>query len=211
MAKEFDKQIKFRETEIDGVGNWMWPALDEGAWKGPSAEWENTHKDGYLEFCRGRDVVVQAGGNCGLYPRLFAKYFKRVYTFEPDALNFHCLVNNCQEENIIKLNAAIGCENKLVGINNGSRGNSGAFTVNEVGHIPTITIDQLGLDKCDLIQLDIEGYELYAIKGALKTIEKFKPVISMETVIHETDQILRNNGYVKAKEIVSDKIYRWVG
>jgi len=210
MAKEFDQQIKYRQTEIDNVGNWMWPAEDEGAWKGPSAEWASTHRDGYLEFCGSRDVVVQAGGNCGLYPKLFAKYFKRVYTFEPDALNFHCLVNNCQEQNIIKINAALGDTNKLVGINNGSKGNSGAFTINSVGHIPTFTIDQLGLDKCDLIQLDIEGYELHAIKGGAETIKKYKPIISMETVIDETDRILRNNGYKKVKEVGSDKIYRCV-
>lgn len=208
--KEFDSQIKFRQTEIDGVGNWMWPAIDEGAWKGPSAEWGATHRDGYLEHCRGRDVVVQAGGNCGLYPKLFAKYFKRVYTFEPDALNFHCLVNNCQEENIVKINAALGDTNRLVGINNGSKGNSGAFTINEVGHIPTFTIDQLKLDKCDLIQLDIEGYEVHAIKGALETIKKFKPVISMETVIQETDQMLTNIGYKMVNQVVSDKIYKHV-
>lgn len=212
MSKEFDNQVKFRQTEIDGIGNWMWPSADEGAWKGPSAEWVSTHRDGYLEFCRGNNVVVQAGGNCGLYPKLFAKHFKRVYTFEPDAFNFHCLVNNCQEHNIIKINAALGDTNRLVGINNGNKGNTGTFTINtQEGFIPTFTVDQLALDACDLIQLDIEGYEVYAIKGALETIKKYRPVITLETVIDETDQILRNNGYVSTKQVGADKIYRWVG
>ena len=33
---------------------------------------------------------------------------------------------------------------------------------------------------------------------------------TLETVIDETDQILRNNGYVSAKQVGADKIYRWV-
>lgn len=211
MTKYFDGQTKFRQTEIEGEGNWMWPAPDDGAWKGPSEEWVTSHRDGYIEFCRGREVVVQAGGNCGLYPKLFAKYFKRVYTFEPDALNFHCLVNNCQEDNIIKINAALGDTNKLVGINNGCKVNTGAYTINEKGYIPTFTIDQLALDACDLIQLDIEGYEVFAIKGALETIRKFKPVISMETVVEETAIILENNQYILVKNVGADKIYKCTG
>ena len=45
---------------------------------------------------------------------------------------------------------------------------------------PTIIIDNLNLPGCDLIQLDIEGYELKALKGAIETIKKYKPVICVE-------------------------------
>jgi hypothetical protein len=48
------------------------------------------------------------------------------------------------------------------------------------GLIPTIIIDDLNLPGCDLIQLDIEGYELNALLGAVKTIKKYKPVLCVE-------------------------------
>jgi len=43
-----------------------------------------------------------------------------------------------------------------------------------------LMLDQLELDACGLIQLDVEFYELNVLRGALKTIEKFKPVITCE-------------------------------
>jgi FkbM family methyltransferase len=213
--KQFDGKVRVREDNIDGVSHWMWPKTDTGAWDGPSAEWMNTHKDGYLKFCKKFDVVVQAGGNCGLYPMLFSQYFSRVYTFEPDPLNFHCLVNNCQMPNIFKFNAALGEINKLLHIYNGNEGNVGCHTVGDdpiryttaQPFIPTMTIDQLALDQCDLIQLDCEGYEPNIIVGAMNTIERFKPVISLETTNQETDLILTQFGYIHKLSVGSDKIF----
>jgi FkbM family methyltransferase len=213
--KTFDVKVRVREESVDGVSHWMWPKTDTGAWDGPSAEWMNTHKDGYLKFCKKFDVVVQAGGNCGLYPMLFSQYFTRVYTFEPDPLNFHCLVNNCQMPNIFKFNAALGETNKLLHIYNGNEGNVGCHTVGDdptkyttmQSFIPTLTIDQLALDHCDLIQLDCEGYEPNIIMGAMDTIERFKPVISLETSNQETDLILTQFGYTHKLSVGSDKIF----
>ena len=211
----FDAKVRVREESVDGVSHWMWPKTDTGAWDGPSAEWVNSHKDGYLKFCKKFDVVVQAGGNCGLYPMLFSQYFTRVYTFEPDPLNFHCLVNNCQVPNIFKFNAALGEMNKLLHIYNGNEGNVGCHTVGDdpiryttaQPFIPTMTIDQLALDHCDLIQLDCEGYEPNIIVGAMNTIERFKPVISLETTNGETEMILKQFGYHAKLTVGSDKIF----
>lgn len=213
--KLFDGKVRVREESVDGVSNWMWPKTDSGAWDGPSMEWVRSHKDGYLKYCKKFDVVVQAGGNCGLYPMLFSQYFSRVYTFEPDPLNFHCLVNNCQSVNIFKFNAALGETNKLVHVYNGNEGNVGCHTVSDDGNrypiktsfIPTFTIDQLALDHCDLIQLDCEGYEPNVILGAMDTIERFRPVISLETTNGETEAMLSQFGYSHKLSVGSDKIF----
>jgi len=213
--KQFDGKVRVREDNIDGLSHWLWPASDSGAWDGPSMEWVRTHRDGYLKHCKKFDVVVQAGGNCGLYPALLSNHFGRVYTFEPDALNFHCLVYNCQSPNIFKFNAALGETNKMLFLYNGNEGNVGCHTVSDdgekystkVSHIPTFTIDQLALDTCDLIQLDCEGYEPNIILGALETIEKFKPVIALETTNQETDLILAQFGYTHKLSVGSDKIF----
>lgn len=213
--KTFDEKVRVREDNIDGMSHWMWPKTDSGAWDGPSMEWTRSHRDGYLKYCKKFDVVVQAGGNCGLYPALLSNHFSRVYAFEPDPLNFHCLVNNCQSPNIFKFNAALGDTNKMLFLYNGNEGNVGCHTVSDDGekyplkmaYIPTFTIDQLALDTCDLIQLDCEGYEPNVILGALETIEKFKPVISLETTNQETDLILAQYGYTHKLTVGSDKIF----
>jgi len=43
-----------------------------------------------------------------------------------------------------------------------------------------VIIDELNLPSCGLIQLDIEGYEYFALLGAQNTIEKYHPVIIVE-------------------------------
>jgi FkbM family methyltransferase len=98
---------------------------------------------------------------------------------------------------------------------NGNEGNVGCHTVSEDGDkhatktsfIPTFTIDQLALDTCDLIQLDCEGYEPNIILGALETIEKFKPVIALETTNEETELLLAQYGYSHKLTVGSDKIF----
>lgn len=207
--KEFDNLVRVRSESVDGVGHWLWPSTDSGAWDGPSREWVATHKNGYLQFCKKFDVVVQAGGNCGLYPMLLSKYFSRVYTFEPDPLNFHCLVNNCQSSNIYKFNAALGETNKLVYLRNTDKSNVGTHSIGGSGPaiIPTFTVDQLALDHCDLMQLDCEGYEPNVIAGAISTIDRFRPVISLETVNSELEMLIEPFGYKHRLTVGSDKIY----
>ena len=183
---EYQEILKTRDQDVDGVSGWMWVKEDSGAWDGPHQEWITSHRDAYLAASRERNIVVQAGGNCGLYPRLFAKYFKTVYTFEPDPLNFHCLVNNCQLNNIVKINGALGANNDMVRIRHSGFNNVGCHTIVKEGGeclVPQFTIDQLNLPACDFIQLDVEGYEINVLHGAAKTIEKYKPGISCENDI----------------------------
>jgi FkbM family methyltransferase len=117
--------------------------------------------------------------------------------------------------NIFKFNTALGETNKLLHIYNGNEGNVGCHTVGDdptkyttaQPFIPTMTIDQLALDQCDLIQLDCEGYEPNIIMGAMDTIERFKPVISLETTNGETEMILKQFGYEHKMSVGSDKIF----
>jgi hypothetical protein len=62
-----------------------------------------------------------------------------------------------------------------------SEPNSGMFEKHDgPGAIPVLSIDQLGLDNCDLIHLDIEGGEYDALMGAEQTIKQFRPLICLE-------------------------------
>lgn len=134
------------------------------------------------------DTAVQAGGNTGFYTAQYAAMFDTVYTFEPDYLNFQCMSMNLTEQNIIKLQACVGDTHGLVGLNIVDR-NRGENSVNGTGIYPMLTIDDLSLNSCNLIHLDIEGYELYAIKGAVNTIVKYKPTVVLEVWDHSDTQI----------------------
>lgn len=133
----------------------------------------------YYPFVQSFDVAVQAGGNVGIFPAKMAERFKFVYTFEPDAINFNCLCRNAPLENIIKLQAALGEKHGLVGIQKVPQ-NVGANYVSGAGNVPTLKIDDLNLNTCDMLMLDVEGMELAALKGALGTIMAFHPCIVVE-------------------------------
>lgn len=126
-------------------------------------------------------VAVQAGGAMGMWPKRMAQVFDTVYTFEPNPQSFNCLVHNCQEENIVKIQAALGDQHSLVTMAfHENPNNYGAYQCKRGGVIPTFKIDELALDRCDLIMLDIEGYELFALRGAEATIDRYRPVIVLE-------------------------------
>jgi FkbM family methyltransferase len=202
----FDTLIK--KHNIDGINEWVWPNADSGLWTGPCAEWPAI-KETFLANCKSKNTVVQAGGACGMYPKLLSLYFEQVYTFEPDAYNFYCLTQNCYEEKIHKFNCALGNTHKMINFTPPSNGNRGVGTINVEtnGKTPLLMIDDFEFDKLDYIQLDVEGAEKFVIFGAEKSIKKHNPLISMETVHQETLSFLEDLGYVKIKDVQNDHFY----
>jgi len=151
-------------------------------------------------------IAIQAGGAMGMWAKRMAQVFKTVYTFEPNPESFYCLNYNCPETNIVKVQAALGLTPRLVKMAyHEDPSNYGAMMAHPGGIIPTLVLDDLGLDQVDLIMLDIEGAELDALKGAEYIIEHQKPVICVEDKaaclhkvglkIGDVENYLRDLGY----------------
>lgn len=141
--------------------------------------------DQTIPLCQGRAVAVQAGGNLGLYAKRLAKDFATVYTFEPDPELFRLMQINAPAPNILRYQAALGDERQLVGVSRVRRdgkpsNHEGITHIAGEGVIPTLRIDDLGLTVCDLIVLDVEGWELFALRGARQTLKHCRPVVSVE-------------------------------
>ena len=200
---------------IQNMQNWLTIAQDDGAWDGVRDDWP-THNSKILEHVKRFDTVVQAGGHQGLYPRLLSDMFKFVYTFEPDPINFHCLVNNCQKDNIFKFNSALGDKHTMVCMNEPAKDlttmkdNSGmnSIDVDKIGNTPQLMIDDLNLNSCDLIWLDIEGYEIRALTGAFNTIDKFTPVIIAERADENVRTYLSAWNYIQVDTSNLDCIFK---
>lgn len=164
---------------IDGL---WWPKTDKECRKAVMGQYQDA--DVALEMCRYKRIAVQAGGNCGVWPKYLADKFETVYTFEPDHLNFLCLNLNATAPNIVKMQAALGMKARPVGMHI-DPANVGAHRIDSAaGAVPVIRIDDLRLPSLDFLQLDIEGYEYFALKGALHSIDAFKPVIMIEDKGH---------------------------
>jgi FkbM family methyltransferase len=198
-----------RNEKIDNVESWVWLKDENGVWDGPSKEWKSQYKEIFLSLLKDKKCVIQAGGALGMYPRLMSDIFDVVYTFEPDPLSFYCLVQNCQKDNIYKYQAALGGSHAMVEVIRTNMENVGMNSVkqNENFYTPQLMIDDLNLKQCDMIALDVEGYEFNALVGGLNTIATHKPLIIVENDTVEVKDILSQYGYIKKTQHCADSFY----
>jgi len=144
-----------------------------------------------IGFCQQKRTVIQAGGNCGVWARHLADVFSQVWTWEPDQLNYHCLAfNTVHRKNVFCVNAALGHAPACTTMNAPEPNNCGALQLSEMTSkdtyqkaTPIETLDSYGkeqLGHVDLMYLDLEGYELHAIAGAVQLITRCQPIIAVE-------------------------------
>lgn len=163
-------------------GDFWWPDDDTDAHGVILADVE-TSIPRLLEHVKGRHQIIQAGGNVGVYPAALLKHFLTVLTVEPDAANLECLRRNMETTHrgtwLHTHHAAFGEDEGNCRVVEVHKGNCGAHRVEARGDVAMITIDSLEMEP-DCIWLDIEGFELFALKGAEQTIRQFRPVICTE-------------------------------
>lgn len=137
-----------------------------------------------LPFVPHRDVVVQAGGHCGAYPKWLSNHFETVYTFEIEYAKFACLVMNCRSPKVFATRAALS--NRRGTCLSGNR----RADFSKDGPCPMMAIDDMELPRCDLIALDLDGSEVEALIGAHLTIARYLPIVLLEdgTRNKEVDQ-----------------------
>lgn len=176
QLKTLERELPFTEKV-----EWTWPEADK---KLVQVFEHVSDIDEIMKFVDDRSLCVQAGGACGVWPYRFAQFFDTVLTFEPLPVNFACLVANTEGlENVVATNAPLTNDHNKYSIHNEAfeRENLGAgYIIPDPTGIESVRIDDLQLESCGLIQLDIEGSELDALMGGFETIEAYRPVIVLE-------------------------------
>lgn len=145
-------------------------------------------------------ICLDIGGNIGYYVLLERKFVGsegKIIVFEPLLRNYQYLKKNIQLQNVQNIHAynfACGDEEgeATFFVNKKSNGckviaegvtppDSSLGTLTKVPiKILDSFIDELKLNKVDFIRMDSEGYELHIFKGLKRTLEKFRPIISIE-------------------------------
>jgi FkbM family methyltransferase len=136
------------------------------------------------------EFVVDIGANVGNHAFFFKNICnsKRVICFEPLEQNLVLLKENCPNCEIYPY--ALSDEEKKGFISNiNINGNSGVAQISSDGTpIELKTLDSFNFKNVTFIKIDVEGYELKVLKGALKTILTSKPDIMVETHIGITPE-----------------------
>lgn len=126
-------------------------------------------KDGVWEFASTRivrqlrlkpgDVVVDVGANIGWYSVLCGRAGARVHAFDPNPQSLQlCRVH-------LALNGVVDATCTQAAVDNYGLGTA---------------IDSLRLDSLRLLKVDTDGCELGIVRGALRTLDMFHPVICIE-------------------------------
>lgn len=157
---------------------------------------DNSLHDLYAHVKDG-DTVFDIGANVGHTAIHFATCAANttVYAFEPDVQNFQTAATHLQLNNIhnVKLfNFGLGdksMQSKLYVKDEHNRGmnrllqNDNENLPYSVVHIKPLdeVVEELKIQKIDLIKIDVEGFEMKVLTGAKQTLQKFKPALFLET------------------------------
>lgn len=202
---------------------WLVPDADQVALEIILREVEDLDTD-ILPRTDGRRTVVQAGGNIGIWPAALSWHFDRVVTAEPDEFNHAALMANLDERlqgadraRVMAYRGAFGARPGTGAMDRFDPHNVGAHRVKDGSEFSIMRIDSLDIDDCDLLCLDVEGYEHAAVLGAERTIKHSWPTIVLElkglgerygTTDVDTITMLADWGYMIAGHVHRDVIFR---
>ncbi|QSQ25696.1 FkbM family methyltransferase [Pyxidicoccus parkwayensis] len=143
-------------------------------------------------FLKPGDTVVDLGANIGAHTLYFARQVGptgRVIAFEPQRVVFQTLCANAALNsltNVWALQAGAGeaeGQTRLPPLDYSRPDNFGAVSLDgaEEGEpVPVRTVDSLELASCALLKLDVEGWEVQALRGAKETLARCQPLLYLE-------------------------------
>ena len=150
-------------------------------------------------FMENVNVVWDIGANIGDHTRQYLDWGKRVIAVEPNPLAYECLVHNCPEALTLNV-AASDTDGDYVRFMR--LDNVGASRINPDGDIKvaTVILDKTETPAPQFIKIDVEGWELSALKGMMHTLCDHRPMVFCEI----------NEGALAANDVTPDKLIDWI-
>ncbi len=178
-----------------------------------------THWFGKFIDYKKTPVIYDVGANWGIFSLKFHNKAKQVYAFEPVSETYQRLCDKIQEinaNNIKPFKIALSDSEQEISIHTYDNDAFNTiyrrdaeqvehYTLNYTGEeiIKAVPLDKFIVEQDilppDIIKMDIEGAELFALKGARKTIKESMPLMIVEFSIDNT----LNAGY-KRDEILTE-------
>ena len=156
-----------------------------------------------------KKIFIDGGAYVGQASVPFLKYKpSKIYCFEPVTKNHKVLLEHIRRNRvegvIIPVQKAIGNEVGTCSIS--IQGNSSSIErvpqgcEVEVINIETIDnfVEKNDLSNIGLIKLDVEGFEMNVISGALQTIRRFKPVLII-SIYHKPEDFFKIKPFLQEK------------
>lgn len=134
-------------------------------------------------------VVADIGAHIGVVTALLAGLCPKghVYAFEPAAENHAHLSANMAAngfDNVTVERAAVFDTDGEISLEYDAAYPGGSHVGGAGSTVPSVRFDTwsrtVGLDRLDLVKLDVEGVELAVLAGAAETLRRFRPLVVVE-------------------------------
>ena len=149
---------------------------------------------------------IDGGAFVGDTALMFENFFdpREIHAFEPDLSNYKYIFDTIERNNLSKIvPVKIGLGNKEGAMKIETMGAGSSLSDMGDQKVNITTIDKYVFKNSlsvGLIKLDVEGHGLSAIKGAEKTILKFKPVILI-AIYHNGEEFFGIKEYLENLEL----------
>jgi FkbM family methyltransferase len=159
--------------------------------------------------------------DCGAYigdsALIFEKYYnpKKIYSFEPDEESYNSIFETIKLNNLNKvfpIKLGVGSKDSIENFLHMSMASK--ITPQEGNYkIELTTVDKFVFDRnldVGLIKMDVEGYAFEALKGAIRTIEEYKPVLLI-CIYHNVEEFINATKFVQDLKLEYNMIIRHFG
>ena len=170
---------------------------------------QQVQRNNALKYVNQWRVCLDIGSNIGQWTRPLAERFQSVVCFEPNPNFRECFEKNIQEKNVLLW--PYGLSNKA---HTAKQDFNSTVLQQEDGDIECRTLDSFGLTNVDFVKIDVDGFEVPLLNGAMETLTKNNPVINIEmkrdkrvSVVTKCESILQDLGYQFKKRTKSDEVW----
>jgi FkbM family methyltransferase len=188
--------LVFRVSDVTGMSPWY-------------SGTERAHQRAMAALVRPGDVAVDVGANWGVHTLLLSRLVGprgRVLSLEPlprafEALRWHLDANGCR--NVTPMPVALGDFDGTARFVPGASHSQGVLAAARPGAggdpadgfpVTLRTLDslvqELGLRAVRLVKIDVEGAESMVLRGAARTLERFRPHLIVDLHTPEQDVLV---------------------
>jgi FkbM family methyltransferase len=158
-------------------------------------------------------TAIDVGANVGIFTLAMAQLVGisgHVHAFEPDATNLALLKENLAinglRDRIDVSHVALSDEAGFIRFE--STRDAASSHVSAIGNeVPTLRLDDYPVSRLDLVKIDVEGMECKVLRGARRTLTRFRPVLLVECAqrhltragssVAELEKTLDELGYIR--------------
>ena len=180
------------------------PTLLEDAGNGQSLQ-----RDAALKHVSDWRVCLDIGSNIGQWTRPLAERFDSVVCFEPNPNFRECFNKNITESNVTLWPYGLSDREHTA-----QQDFNSTILQEGEGDIKCRTLDSFGLTNVDFIKIDVDGFEIPLLNGAMETLTQNTPVINIEmkrdkrlSTVEKCESILKDLGYRFVHRTKSDEVW----